>query len=312
MSARGGPGQPGAAESEGLWSTGPPPAASLIMHSRRSRMLGGRSGVAVSSLSTLVFLGLLALAFALAPGSAQVRHFFFNLHDMRVAFLGDPTAGIFSVGKAFVLNIEMFLVAEALILVLALIVAVIRQSRAPALLPLRLVATVYSDVFRGVPVLLVVYAVGFGVPALELPDISDQPSAVYAVTALVLTYTAYVSEVYRAGINAVPASQLAAARSLGLPHHKALRHVVLPQAVRTVIPPLLNDFISLEKDTALASVLGAIEASRAAEISSSTVFNYSGFVVAAMLFLAITVPLTRFTDHLIARDRSRRLAVGIR
>jgi polar amino acid transport system permease protein len=275
-------------------------------------MLGGGRGVAVSTASTLVFLGALVLVFALAPGSAVVRRTFFSLSDMRAAFLGDPDKGWFSVGRAFVLNVEMFVAAEALILVLALVIAVIRQQRDPVLFPLRIVATVYVDVFRGVPLLLVVYAIGYGVPALYLHGISDQPSYVYGVAALVLSYSAYVSEVYRTGINAVPASQVAAARSLGLSKWKALRFVVLPQAVRTVIPPLLNDFVSLQKDTALVAVLGTIEANRAAEIYSDTVFNYSGYTVAALLFLAVTIPLARFTDRLIARDRSLRLATGIR
>jgi polar amino acid transport system permease protein len=274
-------------------------------------MLSGRGGVAISSASTLVFLGALAAAFELAPGSAQVRRYFFSWHDMRVALLGDPSDGLYSIGRAFLLNIEMFLVAEVLILALALVIAVVRQQRGPVVFPLRLVATVYTDVFRGIPTLLVVYAIGFGVPALGLRGISDQPSAVYGVVALVLSYSAYVAEVYRAGINSVPASQLAAARSLGLPHRSALRFVVLPQAVRTVIPPLLNDFISLQKDTALVAVLGAIEANRAAGIYSATVFNYSGYIVAAALFLLITIPLARFTDRLIARDRARRLAAGL-
>ncbi len=278
------------------------------MHNRRSRMLGGRRAVAVSSLSTAVVLGGLLAAFLLAPGSGRVRQAFFDPTQMWRAFVGDPAAGTFSIGEAFLLNIEMFLVAEVLILAFALVVAVVRQSQGPVMFPLRLVATIYTDVFRGVPLLLVVYAIGFGVPALYLRGISDQPSYVYGVVALVLSYSAYVSEVYRAGINSVPASQVAAARSLGLGRSKALRYVVLPQAVRTVVPPLLNDFISLQKDTALVSVLGAIEANRAAEIYGSTVFNYSGYTVAAILFLLLTIPLARFTDRLIERDRSRRLA----
>ena len=166
---------------------------------------------------------------------------------------------------------------------------------------------IYVDFFRGVPLLLVILAIGFGVPALNLPVVSHQPLAVYGV-ALVLSYSAYVSEVYRAGLNSVHRSQVAAARSLGLSQSAALRYVILPQAVRNIIPPLLNDFISLQKDTALVGVLGAIEANKAAQIYSSTVFNYSSFTVAAMLFLLLTIPLARFTDRLIERDRRRRLA----
>jgi len=150
------------------------------------------------------------------------------------------------------------------------------------------------------------------VPALRLAGLSSQPAAVYGVAALVLSYTAYVSEVYRAGLGSVHQSQLAAARSLGLSQGTALRYVVLPQAIRTIIPPLLNDFISLQKDTALVGVLGAIEANQAAQIYSSTVFNFSSFTVAAILFLILTIPLARFTDRLIERDRRRRLAGAAR
>jgi polar amino acid transport system permease protein len=212
------------------------------------------------------------------------------------------------VGAAIWLNIRMFLIAEVLILVLALVIALIRQSVHPALFPIRLLGTVYVDFFRGVPLILVIFAIGLGVPALSLPFLSSQSNTVYGVTALVLSYSAYVSEVYRAGLNSVQRSQVAAARSLGLPQRTALRYVILPQAVRNVIPPLLNDFISLQKDTALVGVLGTIEANKAADIYSEQVFNFSSFTVAAILFLILTIPLARFTDHLIERDRRRRLA----
>jgi len=170
----------------------------------------------------------------------------------------------------------------------------------------------YVSFFRGVPLLLVIYAVGFGLPALRLTFVSTQPLAVYGVVALVLSYSAYVSEVYRAGLNSVHQSQVSAARSLGLSQLTALCYVILPQAVRNIVPPLLNDFISLQKDTALVGVLGAIEANQAAQIYASTTFNYSSFTVAAILFLILTIPLARFTDRLIARDRRRRLAGATR
>ena len=276
------------------------------MNQRRSRLLGGGGGVVASTVSTVLVIGGLAAVFLFAPGSAEVRHTFFNFDDMRRALVGDPDRGLFSVAASLVLNIEMFVVAELLILALALLIAVIRQLHAPALLPLRLLAIGYTDFFRGVPLILVIYAIGFGVPALNLDVISTQEPVVYGVIALVLSYAAYVSEVYRAGIDSVHPSQAAAARSLGLTEWQALRFVVIPQAVRRVVPPLLNDFISLQKDTALVAVLGVIEANRAAGIYSSTVFNYSGYTVAAVLFLILTVPLARFTDYLIARDRRRR------
>jgi polar amino acid transport system permease protein len=255
--------------------------------------------------------GLLVAIFLLAPGSAEVRHTFFNPTDMWQALVGDPQAGYYSVGEALWLNIRMFVVAEILILIAGLFVAVIRQSTGPVLLPLRVVTTVYVDVARGVPLILIIFAIGFGAPALRLTVISDQSAAVYGVAALVISYSAYVSEVYRAGINSVHRSQVAAARSLGLSQWAAMRYVILPQAIRTIIPPLLNDFISLQKDTALVGLLGAIEANKAAELYSDTVFNYSSYVVAAILFLILTIPLARFTDHLIRRDQARRLAGAV-
>jgi polar amino acid transport system permease protein len=289
-----------------------PPPASFVRSDRRSHLLRGGRAVAASTASTVVVVGALVALFLLAPGSASLRHSFFSPHDMKVAFLGDPANGIFSVGRGLLLNIEMFLVAEAIILVLALAIAVVRSSRSPVLFPLRMLAIAYTDFFRGVPLILVIYAIGFGVPGMYVRGISTQSELVYGVAALVLSYSAYVAEVYRAGIASVHQSQVAAARSLGLSQWKAMRHVVLPQAVRTVVPPLLNDFISLQKDTALVSTLGTvIEASRAAQIYGSTAFNYSGYTVAALLFLALTIPLARFTDHLVARDRTRRLAAAL-
>jgi polar amino acid transport system permease protein len=267
-----------------------------------------RRAVVLSTASTIVVLAALVALFLAAPGSKQVRHTFFSPHDMWQSLIGNPKQGYYSVGEALWLNIRMFLAAEMLILVLALVIAVIRQSTGPVLFPLRVISTLYVDVFRGIPLILVILALGFGVPALSLKLVSGQSAAVYGVAALVLSYSAYVSEVYRAGLNSVHQSQVAAARSLGLSRWTALRYVILPQAIRTIIPPLLNDFISLQKDTALVGVLGAIEANKAAEIYSDTVFNYSSYTVAAILFLLLTIPLARFTDHLIARDRRRRLA----
>ena len=272
---------------------------------------GGRRGAVVSSLSTVVVLAVLAVVFLLAPGARSVEHAFFSPHNMWQAFIGNPKKGYYSVGAAIWLNIRMFLVAEVLILPIALFIALIRQSTHPALFPIRVLATIFVDFFRGVPLILVVLALGLGVPALNLPVISHQPDVVYGVTALVLSYSAYVSEVYRAGLNSVHRSQVAAARSLGLSQRTALRYVILPQAVRNIIPPLLNDFISLQKDTALVGVLGVIEANQAAGIYSSLIFNYSSFTVAAILFLILTIPLARFTDRLVERDRRRRLAGAV-
>jgi polar amino acid transport system permease protein len=277
---------------------------------RGPRMLGTTGGRAtvISTVSTLVVLAALVAVFLLAPGSRQVQHAFFSPQDMWRSFVGNPSQGYYSVGAAIWLNIKMFMVAEVLILALALVIALIRQSVHPAMFPIRILGTIYVDFFRGVPLILVIFAIGLGIPALSLPVVSSQSDAVYGVAALVLSYSAYVSEVYRAGLNSVHRSQVAAARSLGLSHWSALRHVILPQAVRNIIPPLLNDFISLQKDTALVGILGTIEANKAADIYSEQVFNFSSFTVAAILFLILTIPLARFTDHLIDRDRQRRLA----
>jgi polar amino acid transport system permease protein len=275
---------------------------------RRRRILTGRRGLVASTLSSVVLIGALVSVFFWAPGSASVRFYFFNGHDMWQSFIGHPQNGLLSVGRGFLTNIWMCLLCEVLILLLGLAVAWIRVSRSPVLLPFRVLATAYTDVFRGIPLLLVVFMVGFGLPAMGLGFLSSQSPDVYGCVALTITYTAYVAEVFRAGIYSVPNGQILAARSLGLTHATIMRRVTLPQAVRTVIPPLLNDFISLQKDTALVSVLGAIEAARAAQIYESTTFNGSGLVVASLLFLAITIPLTRFTDGLLDRDRRRRLA----
>jgi polar amino acid transport system permease protein len=296
------------APADPLLIPGAPAVSSLQGRGPRLLGQGGRRGAAISAASTLVVVGALVAVFFLAPGSAEVRHTFFSPRDMWESLIGNPRQGYYSVGAAIWLNIRMFLAAEVLILLLALVIALVRQSSGPVLFPLRVLAVIYVDVFRGVPLLLVILAIGFGVPALRLPFLSSQVPAVYGVAALVLSYSAYVSEVYRAGLNSVHRSQVAAARSLGLSQWTATRYVILPQAVRNIIPPLLNDFISLQKDTALVGVLGAIEANQAAQIFGSTVFNYSSFTVAAILFLILTIPLARFTDRLIERDRRRRLA----
>jgi polar amino acid transport system permease protein len=209
------------------------------------------------------------------------------------------------------LNVEIFAISEVLILILALVIAVVRQIPGPVFFPFRMVALVYTDLFRGVPLILVLYMIGFGVPGLGLGVVSYLPDVTYGIIALVLVYSAYVAEVYRAGIESVHESQNAAARSLGLTRWQSLRFVILPQAVRRVIPPLLNDFIGLQKDTALVSVLGSIEAARAAQIYGASQFNYASYVVAALLFVLITIPLARFTDRLIARDKRRREAAAV-
>ncbi len=199
---------------------------------------------------------------------------------------------------------KIFCIAEAIILVTALALAVLRSLPGPVFFPIRVLAIAYADFFRGVPTILVIAMLGFGAPVLGISGV-PRSTFFWAVVALVLIYTAYVSEVYRAGIESVHPSQEAAARSLGLSRGQSLRFVVLPQAVRRVIPPLLNDFIGLQKDTALVGTLGVVEAFKQAQIDQSATFNGTPYLVAATLFVAITIPLARFTDWLIARDRMR-------
>src|SRR5438874_10038094 len=201
----------------------------------------------------------------------------------------------------------MMFVAEVLVLVLALGIAVVRGLPGPAAAPFRVLAIVYTDVFRGTPLILVAFLVGFGLPGLQLKGISSQSNFIYGIIALTLVYTAYVTEVYRAGIESVHPSQRMAARSLGLSYWQAMRYVVIPQAVRRVIPPLLNDFVGLQKDTALVTVIGVAEAAQQAQQFSQNNYNFTSYVDAAVLFILLTIPLARFTDHLIAvRERRER------
>jgi polar amino acid transport system permease protein len=207
--------------------------------------------------------------------------------------------------------VKIFVIAEVFILMFALVIAVLRSLPGPVFFPLRALAVVYVDVFRAIPAILVIYILGFGVPALQLPGVPIEP-VFWGTVSLILVYSAYVAEVYRAGIDSVHMSQSAAARSLGLTHIQSLRFVVVPQAVRRVIPPLLNDFIGLQKDTALVGLLGVVEAFRQSQIEVAASFNYTPYIATAVIFLALTIPMARFTDWLIARDRRRQLAGGIR
>ena len=289
----------------------PPSAPAPVTEvARRSRAFSGTRGVWLSAASTLIFLGIILAFFFLAPGSAKVRTSFFSLHHIHDAFFGtDRTTAIW---RAFLINIRMMVVAEVIILAFALLLAVVRGLPGPVLFPFRVLAIGYIDLFRGIPLILVLFIVGFGLPGLSLQGISTQSQFVYGVISLVLVYSAYVAEVYRAGIESVHESQVSAARSLGLSRGKALRYVVLPQAIRRVIPPLLNDFIGLQKDTALVSVIGLFEGARSAQAYGTVYFNFAGYVVAAILFVLLTIPLARFTDYLIARGQRRMRAGGVR
>jgi polar amino acid transport system permease protein len=259
----------------------------------------GRRAIVIAVISTVVFFTVLALLVTHAPGWSAVRASFFNRHYF--------TSSYPEIANAFLLNIKMFCIAEVFILAFALLIAVLRSLPGPVFFPVRALAIAYADFFRGVPTILVIAMLGFGVPGLALKGVPTS-TTFWGIVSLVLVYTAYVSEVYRAGIESVHPSQEAAARSLGLSRAQALRFVILPQAVRRVIPPLLNDFIGLQKDTALVGVLGAVEAFKQTQIDTASTFNYTYYLVAASLFVALTIPLARFTDYLVARDRRKRQA----
>jgi polar amino acid transport system permease protein len=209
------------------------------------------------------------------------------------------------IAPKLLVNIRIFLIAEVFILVIGLAIAILRSLPGPVFFPVRLLMIAYTDFFRGVPTILVIYLFGFGVPALAISGV-PRSEFVWGIVALVLVYSAYVSEVYRAGIESVHPSQEAAARSLGLSKTKAMRFVVLPQAVRRVVPPLLNDFIGLQKDTALVALIGPVEAFRQSQIEVAGNFDYTPYFATALLFVALTIPMARFTDWLVARERRRR------
>ncbi len=275
---------------------------------RRSRLLEGlrfegegARGVAIALVSTAVFLTVVIVAITSSAGWPEVRRTFFDWGDISGSF---P-----EIARAFVLNVKIFLVCEVCILVLALVIAVLRSLPGPVFFPLRALAILYADLARGVPTILVIALLGFGAPALELTGV-PRSRVFWAGVGLVLVYSGYVAEVYRAGIESVHPSQEAAARSLGLSRFQALRRVILPQAIRRVIPPLLNDFIGLQKDTALVGTLGVVEAFNQAQIDTNATFTYGSYLAAAALFVALTIPLARLTDWLIARDRRRRQAAG--
>jgi polar amino acid transport system permease protein len=256
-----------------------------------------RRSAAVAALSTTVTAVVLWLVITGSPGWERTRETFFNGHYARIA-LPDVLDGL-------LLNLELLAVCGACVLVLGMLLAIARTLRGPVFFPLRALAIGYTDFFRGLPLIICLLMTVFGVPALRLQGVTTDPVALGGI-ALVLTYSAYVAEVFRAGIESVHPSQRAAARSLGLSGAQTLRYVVLPQAVRRVVPPLLNDLVSLQKDTGLVSIAGAVDAVYAAQIIAGKDFNYTPYVVAGLLFVALTIPMTRFTDWATARlDRQR-------
>ncbi|HYF45749.1 MAG TPA: amino acid ABC transporter permease [Acidimicrobiales bacterium] len=258
----------------------------------------GAAGALVAAASTVVVFGLIVWWVVSSENWPALRQQFFSWDDFRESW---P-----AVLDGFWLNMKLFAIAQVLILVFSLLVAVIRSLRGAAFFPARLLAILYIDLFRGIPLYLAIVLLGFGIPRLRLDGVpSDQEF--WAVVALVLSYSAYTAEVYRSGIDSVHESQRSAARALGLSQWQALRFAVLPQAVRNVIPALLNGLVSLQKDVALVGVLGIREAVKEAELYTSRTYNYTSYVAATVLFLAASIPIARFTDWYTARDRRRRL-----
>lgn len=256
----------------------------------------------------------IAIGYSVAAAIVLTFGLFLIVNELAVGKTFFDLALIFEtfhlVGSAFWTNVEIFVIAEILVLIWGLVIAVARLAPGKAGAPVRLIATAYVDLFRGLPAIIAIYLVGFGLPLTDLPILRDMTPTMFAILALTLTYGAYVSEVYRSGIESVHWSQTAAARSLGFSHTQTLRFVVVPQAVRRIIPPLLNDFISLQKDTALVSVIGTVDAFNQSKIIASNHFNLSSVTTVAVLFVLITIPQARLVDRLIERDQKRMRAGG--
>ncbi|MGW0863720.1 amino acid ABC transporter permease [Streptomyces sp. NPDC002611] len=267
----------------------------------RYKRARARRATAIGALSTLVIGVVLYLVVVNAPGWPRTKETFFDWGYAREAF---P-----KVLEGLWLNVRLLLICGAAVLVLGMLIAVARTLRGPVFFPLRFLAAAYTDFFRGLPLIINLMIVVLGVPALRLQGVTVDP-VLLGGTALTLTYSAYVAEVFRAGIESVHPSQRAAARSLGLSSRQALRHVVLPQAVRRQVPPLLNDLVSLQKDTGLVSIGGAVDAVRAADIIVGRSLNYTPYIVAGLVFVALTIPMTRFTDWVTARMDRRRAQGG--
>jgi len=268
---------------------------------RKVRRQISRKQFTIAGISSVLVLGALFTLIITSPGWQVVKATFFDLDYGREVL---PT-----VLRGLVVNIQLSFIGGFFIAVIALALALIRTTKSPALTPFRFLATAYVDIFRGAPLLLIILLVGFGVPALRLAGLTSNV-IVLGTVAVVLTYSAYVAEVIRSGIMSIHPSQRAAARSLGLTSGQTMRFVVLPQAIKRVIPPLLNDFVSLLKDTGLVSILGVTDAVRAAQINASRTFNYTPYVVSAILFLLITIPLTRYIDRVIRRSSAKQNSEG--
>ena len=280
----------------GSWSP-----SEIELARREARRARNKRSALIAALSSFLVLGTLGLVLVSSPGWETLRNTFFKwaygFEILPKILLG------------FTTNATLTVIAGTSVALIGLAIALLRTSRSPALTPFRILATLYVDVFRGIPMLLVILLVGFGIPALQIKGLTNNV-LVLGTLAVIITYSAYVAEVIRSGILTVHPSQRAAARSLGLSNFQTLRHVVLPQALKRVTPPLLNDLVALIKDTGLVSILGVTDAVRAAQIQTAKTFNYTPYVMAAIIFLLVTIPLTRWTDRMLRNSYERENAVG--
>ena len=280
----------------GAWSP-----SELELQRRLARKKRNQRSALIAALSSFLVLGTLTIVIVTSPGYETLRNTFFiwasGFEILPKVILGFGT------------NAALTVIAGTSVAVIGLCIALLRTSRTPALTPFRFLATVYVDVFRGIPMILVILLVGFGIPALQIKGLTNNV-LVLGTLAVIITYSAYVAEVIRSGILTIHPSQRAAARSLGLSHFQTLRHVVLPQALKRVTPPLLNDLVALIKDTGLVSILGVTDAVRAAQIQTAKTFNYTPYVMAAIVFLLVTIPLTRWTDRMLRNSLEKQNAQG--
>ena len=272
-----------------------------LFRPRRSGREEGARGALIAFISSIVFLAVAGWVVFTSDAWPAVQRQFFSWEHFQASW---P-----AVVAGFWLDIRMFVGAEVLILFIALVVAMVRSLRGPAFFPLRALAVAYIDFIRGVPIILLILLLGFGVPALQLPGVPNSP-LFWGLAALVISYSAYTAEVYRAGIESVHESQRMSARSLGLTQMQTIRYVLVPQAIRNVVPALLNGLISLQKDVALVFILGIREGVREAQIYTARTFNYTPYIAATILFLIVSIPVARFTDWYTERDRRRKQAVG--
>ena len=271
------------------------PVSEVERQRRRYRRARTTRSLLISAISTLIIAALIVVILATSPGWKTTQQTFFNWEYAKSSF---P-----AVLSGMWLNIRMLLVAATGVAIFATLLAAARTLGGPVFFPIRFLAAAYTDIFRGVPFIVVLYIIGFGIPALNPSRRIDV--TLLGTIALVITYTSYVSEVLRAGLESIHPSQRYAARSLGLTHGQTMRHIIVPQAVRKVTPALMNDFISMQKDVGLISVLGATDAIRAAQVQQATTYNFTSYVVAGLLFIVLSFPFIRLSDWYTARLRKR-------